>query len=85
MAALADPVMCQAVGEQEFRIWSVSGDTLLWKLRHCFRMLNVDGVLFLAVEKVSPVICRERAAFASRLAAFFGLHGIIYTYLLFAD
>lgn len=47
-------------------------DTLLFKLRNYFKMLNVDGALYLAVEKVSPVICRGRAAFASWLADFLG-------------
>lgn len=57
---------------------NVSGDqaqglgTLLFKLRNYFKMLNVDGALYLAVEKVSPVICRGRAAFALWLADFLG-------------
>lgn len=57
---------------------SVSGDlaqglgTPLSKLRNYFKMLNIDGALHFAVEKVSPVICRGRVAIASWLAEFLG-------------
>lgn len=66
------------MNRKEVRILSVSGDraqglgTLLLKLRNYFKMLNIDGALYLAVEKVSPVICRGRVAFASWLADFLG-------------
>lgn len=42
-------------------LWALG--TLLLELRYYFKMLNIDGALYLAVEKVSPVICRGRVAF----------------------
>lgn len=37
-------------------VWAQGLGTLLSKLRNYFKMLNIDGALYLAVEKVSPVI-----------------------------
>lgn len=45
---------------------------LLLELRYYFKMLNIDGALYLAVEKVNPVICRGRVSFSSWLADFLG-------------
>lgn len=53
-------------------LWAQGLGTLLLELRYYFKMLNIDGALYLAVEKVSPVICRGRVAFSSWLADFLG-------------
>lgn len=37
-------------------VWAQGLGTLLSKLRNDFKMLKIDGALYLAVEKVSPVI-----------------------------
>lgn len=53
-------------------LWAQGLDTLLLELRYYFKMLNIDGALYLAVEKVSPVIWRGRVSFSSWLADFLG-------------